>query len=153
MQLSLLFFTVRIKFLPAVADRIGEGFGGFVVEATFCIVNLSLSRVSLAGEPLESTIECAGNFLFRSYRRLRGRGHNHILPSLSKRWATLGRAGHSRGWRCHHDDRGGFIFPGTSLVATAHRNCFSNNRSAALAPVSERTRLGILFDAEVAMQM
>ena len=38
------------------------------------IVDLSLPRVPLAGEPLESAIQRAGNFLFRSHWRLRWRG-------------------------------------------------------------------------------
>jgi len=81
------------------------------------IVDLSLPRVSLAGEPLDSAIQCARNFLFRSHRRLRWRRHNCLFSSLSKRWATFCRSCNSGLWCGPHGDRWHFIFPRTSILA------------------------------------
>ena len=81
------------------------------------IVDLSLPRVSLGGEPLESAIQCARNFLFRSHRHLRGRGHNCLFSSLSKRRAALRCSGHFSSRRGNHGHRGYFVFPGSPIVA------------------------------------
>ena len=78
-------------FTRMAADHIGEGLGGFVVEATAALsILLYLAFLWLAG-PLESAIQRAGNFLFRSYRNLRRRWNDCILPAFSKRRPALVR--------------------------------------------------------------
>ncbi len=87
------------------------------------IVNLSLPRVSLAGEPLEPAIDCARNFLFGSHRRLRWRRHNCPFSSLSKRRAAFSRSRNSGLWCGTHGCCRDFVsftkrYPGSDWSAS-----------------------------------
>ncbi|SRR6266480_1764932 len=86
-------------------------------ELVIRIVNLSVPRVSLAGEPLGSTIQRSRNFLFRSHWRLCWRRHNCLFSTLSKRWAAFSRSRNSGLWCGTHGDRGHPVFPRTSILA------------------------------------
>jgi len=81
------------------------------------IVDLSLPRVSLAGEPLESAIQCPRDFLFCSHGRVRRRGDNCVFSSFPKRRAAISRPSHSCGGRCDHGNRWHLVFPRTTIVA------------------------------------
>jgi hypothetical protein len=85
------------------------------------IVDPALSCVSLAGGPLESTVECARNFLFRSHRNLRRRGNNRVLSSVSTRWSAIGCSGYFSRRRRHHGDCWHLVFPRSTVVATLSR--------------------------------
>ncbi len=86
------------------------------------IVNLSLPCVSLAGEPLESAIQCVRNFLFRSHRSLCRSGHDSVLSAFSTRWSAVGRSGYFSRRRGHHGRRWYFIFPRSSVLAAYARD-------------------------------
>ena len=102
------------------------------------IVDLSLPRVPLAGEPLESAIQRAGNFLFRSHWRLRWRGNDRILPAFSERRAALFCPRHSGRRRRDHGHCWHFVFPRTAFVATASRCRIRDRRFVPPATLARR---------------
>ena len=95
------------------------------------IVDPNLSRVSLVGEPLESAIQCARNFLFCSHRRLRWCGHNCILPTFSERRTALVCSSHFGGRCGDHGHRRHSVLSRTAFMAAASRRDIRDNRIAA----------------------
>jgi len=134
MQSSPLFFTASNLYQARGGPHRGR-LGRIRCRSDGRIVDLSLSRVSLVGEPLESAIQCAGNFLFRSYRHLRRRGHDRIFSPLSKRRAAFFCAGDFGRWRSDHGHRRNVIFPRTAVLAAAHWHCVCNHRIVSVAPM------------------
>jgi hypothetical protein len=61
-----------------------KSFGRICRRSHGRIVDLSLSRVSLVGEPLESAIQWQGNSLFCSHRNKRRRMNDRLFPFVSK---------------------------------------------------------------------
>src|SRR5437879_8717260 len=104
------------------------------------IVDLALSRVSLAKRALEPKIQHAWFQLLGGHRNLRRRGHDRVFPPLSNRRTTLFRSRDSRGRRRHHGDRRDFVFPRTGFMATPARRNPGNRRTLLVAPLIERDR-------------
>ena len=103
------------------------------------IVDLSLSRVSLVGQPMELAIQCPRNFLFRSHGRVRRRGDNCFLSSLPERRAAISRPSHSCGWCSDHGDRRNPVLPGAGIVAAAAWHHARDRRSVFAAQIRVRT--------------
>jgi hypothetical protein len=96
-----------------------KSFGRICRRSHGRIVDLSLSRVSLVGEPLESAIQWQGNSLFCSHRNKRRRMNDRLFPFVSKGRSAIRRTRHS-GWRRgDHGDRGYFVFSRSAVVAAA----------------------------------
>lgn len=98
-----------------------RGLGRIRCRSDSRIDDLTLPRVPLAGEPLESAIQRARSFLFRSYWNLRRRWDNCILPSFSKRRSAFFCSSDLGRRRRHHGHRRDSILPRAAIVATVGR--------------------------------
>ena len=67
-----------------MADHIGEGLGGFVVEATAALSILAYLAFLWLANPLGSGVESKRNYLFCAYWYLRRRRNNRIFSALPK---------------------------------------------------------------------
>src|SRR4029453_6588906 len=87
------------------------------------IVDFTLPRISLVVEPLESAIQRARNFLFRSHWSLRGCRNDCILPAFSKRRPALVGSSYFSWRRRDYGNRRHFVFSRTAVVAENSRCC------------------------------
>ena len=92
-------------FTRLAAERIGDGLGGFVVEASAALSILLYLAVLWFARTLESEIQRGWIQLFAVHRNLRWGRDNCVLFALPKRWATFRRARNPRPRRRHHGRR------------------------------------------------
>ena len=115
-------------FTRLAAERIGDGLGGFVVEASAAMfILLYLAFLWLAGR-VESKIQHPRIQLFVADRDLRRRRHDCVFSPLSKRWSAFRRSSHFSGWRRDYGNRGDFVFSRNSFLAASSRRCLRHHR-------------------------
>ena len=119
-------YSAHQIFTRIAANHIGEGLGGFVVEATAALSILLYLCICLVAGSLESAIQRARNFLLRSYRNLRRRWNDRLFSLVSKRGSAFRRTRHL-GWRRgDHGYRRNLIFSRIAVVAATARHRVRN---------------------------
>ena len=123
-------------FTRLAADRIGEGLGGFVVEASAALsILIYLAILWFAGR-WNQKFSGAGLDLFAAYRCLRRCQHDRVFPSFPKRWSAFRRSGNPCGRRYHHGVRGHLVFPRSAVVAANGRRCVCDYWSVFAAQIN-----------------
>jgi len=115
-------------FTKMAADHIGEGLGGFLVEATAAVSILAYICIPLVGEPVGSKIERKRNYLFCAYWYLRRRRNHCIFSALPKRRSTFLSSCHSGRRRANHGRRWYLVFSRSSILAPNRRYCVCHHR-------------------------
>ena len=116
-------------FTRLASERIGDGLGGFVVEASAAaFILLYLAFLWLAGRWNQKFSMPGFNYSLLT-GNLRRRRHDCVFSSLSKRWSAFRRSSHFSGWRRDYGHRGHLVFPRNSFLAATSRRCLRHRRT------------------------
>ena len=109
-------------FTKLAADRIGEGLGGFVVEATAALSILVYLAFLWLTSRWNQQSSAQGIFYSVLTGVCVGAGTIAFFLAFPKRRAAFSRPSHSCGRRRDHGRRRHLIFPRTSIVAACPRD-------------------------------
>ena len=137
-------------FTRLASDRIGDGLGGLIVEATAALTILCyLVALRLTGR-LEPAVQPGGPRLFCADRAVRRRGNGCLLSVVPTRRSALGGPGHPGGRR-GHDGRGRHpVLPRTGFLAAP---AGGGAGAGGIVPAAQVTRLAFFLPLPAVFQL
>jgi uncharacterized membrane protein len=130
-------------FTRFASKHIGDGLGGFVVEASAALsILLYLAFLWLSGRWNQKFSAAGFNYSVLTGVCV-GAGTIRFLRALPKRRTAFVGACHSRRRRCHHGDNRDSVFSGASLLATSARSRARDHRIVSPAQVSRSSQTAI----------
>ena len=99
------------------------------------VVDLALSRISLANEPMGPKVDWRRNLLCDSDWHLRWRRNDRLFSVVPKGWAALRRACDFGWWRCDYGNCRDFVFSRVRLVAAPLGYHTCDRRAVSASPV------------------
>ena len=116
-------------FTRLASERIGDGLGGFVVEASAAtFILLYLAFLWLAGRWNQKFSMPGFNYSLLTGICV-GAGTIAFFSSLSKRRSAFCRSSHFSGRRRDYGHRGDLVFPRNSFLAATSRRCLRHRRT------------------------
>jgi hypothetical protein len=131
-------------FTRMAANHIGEGLGGFVVEATAALSILAYLAFLWLVNRWDQKSSPSG-IIYSVLTGLRRRRNNCILSTLSKRRSTFICSSDPGRRRGHHGARWHLLFPRTAILAANRRHWVCNYRFV----FSAQIRIEVVVDHSI----
>jgi hypothetical protein len=133
-----IFYGAHQIFTRLAAERIGDGLGGFIVEASAALSILIYLAILWLGGRWNQRFSAAGF----NYSLVTGVcvGAGTVFFVISERWTAFGRSSNSRRRCRNHGRRWNFVFSRIALVATPARNRARDRRIIFVAQIGTTVR-------------